>query len=83
MTYRHYCGVHRGILAAYRADFSTRKTLFDFTHRLLLERPGMEVAAWPLLYPWGRYGDTDVRIRLVEGGSGSAVNHYYSKTSFL
>ena len=83
MTYRHYCGVHHGILVAYRGEFSARKTLFDFTYRLLLERPGVEVAARPLLYPWSRYGDTDVRIRLVEGGSGDAGNHYYSKTSFL
>ena len=83
MTYRHDCGVHHGILVAYRGGFSARTTLFDFTYRLLLERPGVEVAAWPLLYPWSRYGDTDVRNRLVEGGSGDAGNHYYSKTSFL
>ena len=44
---------------------------------------GLEVAAWPILYPWSRYGDTDVRARLAQGGSGTAKQHYSGKQSFI
>ena len=44
---------------------------------------GLEVAAWPILYPWSRYGDTDVRARLSAGGSGSGNQHYSGKQSYV
>ena len=44
---------------------------------------GLEVAAWPILYPWARYGDTDIRARLVDGGSGTESQHYSGKQSFI
>ena len=36
------------------------------TWNLLLHSPGIEVAAFPLLYPQPSFGDTDVRERLME-----------------
>ena len=48
-----------------------------------MKSPGVEVAAWPILYPWSRYGDTDVRDRLCDGGSGTEKHHYSGKTSFI
>ena len=44
---------------------------------------GLEVAAWPILYPWSRYGDTDVRRRLATGGSGTGIQHYSGKQSHI
>ena len=44
---------------------------------------GLEVADWPIFYPWARYGDTDVRARLAEGGSGTDKRHYSGKQSFI
>ena len=83
MTYRGFCDRHRIILANYHHEFGRRSSLYEMTYKLLLEMPGLEVAAWPFLYPWSRYGDTDVRERLVEGGSGAASSHYSLKFSFL
>ena len=48
-----------------------------------MKSPGIEVGAWPILYPWSRYGDTDVRDRLCDGGSGTEKHHYSGKTSFI
>ena len=36
------------------------------TWNLLLHSPGIEVAAFPLLYPQTSFGDTDARDRLME-----------------
>ena len=68
MTYRGFCDRHRIILANYHHEFGRRNSLYEMTYKLLLEMPGLEVAAWPFIYPWSRYGDTDVRERLVEWG---------------
>ena len=50
---------------------------------MLMKYCGIEVAAFPILYPWSRYGDSDVRDRLCAGGSGTLVQHYSGKTSFM
>ena len=52
MTYRYFVGLHRGVLNAVAAG--ERTELFEPTHKLLLEHPGIEVAAFPFLYPWAR-----------------------------
>ena len=39
-------------------------TYFIHTSALLLHRPGIEVAAYPVLYPHHDYGDTDIKERL-------------------
>ena len=84
MTYRHYYDMHRSVLCNYRSNTDgSRKTLYLTTYDLLYKSPGIEVAAWPILYPWSRYGDTDVRDRLSDGGSGTEAQHYSGKTSFI
>ena len=52
MTYRHYYDMHRSVLIDYRSNSaSSRKTLYISTYDLLMKSPGLEVAAWPILYP--------------------------------
>ena len=79
MTYRHFYDMHRSILVQHKNG--DRPDLFEQTHRLLADKTmcGLEVAAWPILYPWSRYGDTDVRQRLATGGSGTERQHYSGK----
>ena len=68
MTYRERCDMHRTILNDFHSrSASSRKNLYISTYELLMKSPGIEVAAWPILYPWSRYGDTDVRDRLCNG----------------
>ena len=81
MTYREYYNLHRSILNNYKSG--ARKELYEPTHSLLLKLPGIEVAAWPILYPWSRYGDTDVRARPAQGGSGTEGQCYSGKQSFV
>ena len=83
MTYRHFYEMHRSILWNHKAG--TRTDLYEKTSMLLAEKSmyGLEVAAWPILYPWARYGDTDIRSRLVDGGSGTESQHYSGKQSFI
>ena len=84
MTYRERYDMHRTILNDYRSNSaSSRTSLYISTYELLMKSPGIEVAAWPILYPWSRYGDTDVRDRLCDGGSGTEKHHYSGKTSFI
>ena len=83
MTYRHFYELHRSILKNYKAG--NRPELYEKTSVLLVDKSmqGLEVAAWPILYPWARYGDTDIRARLVDGGSGTKLQHYSGKQSFI
>ena len=83
MTYRHFYEMHRSILKSYKNG--DRADLYEKTSNLLDNRSmhGLEVAAWPLLYPWARYGDTDIRTRLVGGGSGKESQHYSGKQSYI
>ena len=83
MTYRHFYELHRSILKNYKAG--NRTDLYEKTSMLLVDKSmqGLEVAAWPILYPWARYGDTDIRARLVDGGSGTESQHYSGKQSFI
>ena len=83
MTYRHFYEMHRSILKSYKAG--TRSDLYEKTSMLLVDKSmrGLEVAGWPILYPWARYGDTDVRERLVDGGSGTTKQHYSGKQSCI
>ena len=83
MTYRQFYKMHKSILVSYKKG--TRSTLYEKTSNLLISEQlyGLEVAAWPLLYPWARYGDTDIRSRLVDGGSGTAAQHYSGKQSYI
>ena len=83
MTYRHFYEMHRSILKSKKAG--TRSDLYEKTSVLLVDKSmqGLEVAAWPILYPWARYGDTDIRSRLVDGGSGTESQHYSGKQSCI
>ena len=83
MAYRHFYELHRTILKNHKAG--TRPDLYEKTSMLLVDKSmqGLEVAAWPILYPWARYGDTDIRSRLVDGGSGTESQHYSGKQSFI
>ena len=67
MTYRHFYELHRSILKNHKAG--DRPELYEKTSVRLVDKSmqGLEVAAWPILYPWARYGDTDIRARLVDG----------------
>ena len=81
MTYRRFYELHRAILVNYKAG--TRTDLLEKTSSLLAgkDMQGLEVAAWPILYPWSRYGDSDVRSRLLLGGSGTdKQQHTYTHT---
>ena len=73
MTYRHFSGIHRVVLVEHASG--ARKSLYVSTYDLLMKYSGIEVAAFPILYPWSRYGDSDVRDRLCDGGSGTLVQH--------
>ena len=83
MTYGRFYERHRAILVQHKAG--TRADLFDKTSSLLAGKDmhGLEVAAWPILYPWSRYGDSDVRSRLMLGGSGTDKQHYSDKQSYI
>lgn len=79
--------MHRSILINHKAIIKndTPTSLYEKTSRLLAhdDLHGLEVAAWPILYPWSRYGDSDVRARLSSGGSGTTEQHYYGKRSYI
>ena len=83
LTYRRFYEFHRSVLVNYKSGH--RKTLYEPTCSLLVGKgmEGLEVAAWPILYPWSRYGDSDVRARLAQGGSGTEKQHYSGKQSFI
>ena len=84
MTYRKYYDLHRSILNDFTSTHPCRRMeLYEPTHSLLLKLPDIEVAAWPILYPWCRYGDTDVQERISDGGSGKLSSHYSGKQSFI
>ena len=58
MTYRKYYDLHRSILNDFNSTHPSRRMeLYEPTHSLLMKLPGIEVAAWPILYPWSRYGE--------------------------
>ena len=75
MTYRHFYEMHRSILKNHKAGI--RPDLYETASVLFADKSmhGLEAAAWHILYPWARYGDTDARARLVDGGSGTASQH--------
>ena len=83
MTYRHFYELHRTILQSHKAG--TRLDLYEKTSMLLVDKSmqGLDVVAWPILNPWARYGDTDVRSRLVDGGSGTDSQHFSGKQSCI
>ena len=64
-TYRHYIRVHDKVLAGIESGTSHQWIL---TAELSLKMPGVEVAARPWLYPTPAFGDTDLKVRLVEFG---------------
>ena len=74
MTYRQFYDLHRSILRNFKAG--NRDSLYEKTSVLLADKSmrGLEVAAWPILYPWSRYGDTDGRARLFDNRSGKKKN---------
>ena len=50
----------------------------------LLHSPGIEVAAFPLLYPQSSFGDTNLKDRLVEKNwIGSNAKPFIGFTTFL
>ena len=83
LTYRRFYEKHRAVLNNHRAG--QRKDLFETTSNLLVgpDMKGLEVAAWPILSPWPRYGDTDVQARHRDGGSGRSSQHYSGKQSYI
>ncbi|OLP86649.1 Ubiquitin carboxyl-terminal hydrolase 26 [Symbiodinium microadriaticum] len=64
-TYKTFVDNHATLLEAHARDESSswRRLL---TADLLLNRPGIEIAARPWLYPWASYGDTDIAQRLKQ-----------------
>ena len=62
-TYAHWQGKHQE--AMLKGPHPAHKHVFQ-TWNLLLHSPGIEVAAFPLLYPQPSFGDTDVRERLMK-----------------
>ena len=57
-TYRHYVHQHKRILAKPASE----RELFIATYRLLTQSSGIEVAMYPLLYPWEIYSDSRVKL---------------------
>ena len=62
-TYAHWQRKHED--ATLKGPDAAHGYVFH-TWNLLLHSPGVEVAAFPLLYPQPSFGDTDVRERLME-----------------
>ncbi|CAK0897525.1 unnamed protein product, partial [Prorocentrum cordatum] len=56
-TYRRYAMQQKRMLS-YPED---EREMFIATYRLLLQSQGIEVALFPVLYPWEVYSDSDVR----------------------
>ena len=57
-TYRRYVMQHKRELEVP----AERREMFIATYRLLIQSRGIEVALFPVLYPWEVYSDSDVSI---------------------
>ena len=62
-TYRYYVNHHKMLLQEQRI---APGSLWIHTAELLLNMPGVEVAACPWLYPHASFGDTDLAFRLKQ-----------------
>ena len=67
-TYAHYVGLQEERCRAELQKPEEERRYGIRTSDLLLHSPGLEVAAFPLLYPLAEYGDTDVKARCLERG---------------
>lgn len=79
-TYRRYTVEHAHIYAQRDEDCYWYRIP---TAELLLQRPGIEIAAFPEIYPWAAYGDTDLQIRLREHNLISEKSTPSLKTSWM
>ena len=66
-TYLEYITNHKRVLAERHVDGDCWWMVP--TTELLMQMPGVEEAARPILYPLASYGDTDIKIRLVPLGN--------------
>ena len=79
-TYAFLAGKHREVLENWDEEHSH---LWIATAKLLLQSPGIEVAAFPWLYPVEGYGDTDLSDRLKPLKQIAASSTPSLKTSWL
>ena len=78
-TYREYLQQQRRARADRGEDRGWR---IIRTAQLLLNMPGIEVAARPWLYPLAEFGDSDIKVRLVPRGRLGPKQTPSVKTSF-
>ena len=79
-TYARYLEYHRKLLE--KPDKETGWHIIK-TAQLLLNMPGVEVAARPWLYPSADYGDSDLRSRLLSSGRITERQKPSLKSSFM
>ena len=79
LTYRRYVMQHKRELEVP----AERREMFIATYRLLIQSRGIEVALFPVLYPWAVYSDSDVIIWSKERQLLKKSQLPSMKTSFL
>ena len=79
-TYAEYAQQHENLLTDNHQDESWREAP---TAKLLLQMPGIEIAARPWLYPIESYADTDIAKRLTTLGWISSSQKPSTRASFF
>ena len=78
-TYRRYVMQHKRVLSGPEEE----REMFIPTYRLLIQSRGIEVALFPVLYPWEVYSDSDVRSWAMDRGLVKSSQLPSMKKSFL